>query len=200
MISRVVDVVRPRESEFTGFAYFYCNRYEEHRRRSNVVLQSYVKQLASSFCDQIHSSLIKIYEAKEHPGFASASLSHTEATVLLSELIGSFSRSILILDALDECHENERTILIELFDELINTLLAVTIIVSSRRDDDITRQLRKEANIGIEAIDNHDDIRTYVEEEMSKDAQRRERLAIRPISSTLRNDISKTLTEKSQGM
>jgi hypothetical protein len=111
-------------------------------------------------------------------------------------LVRTYSRTTLVLDALDETYKQPRAELIDIFGYLINESPQLKIFISSRRDDDIKRQLAKGANVGIEATDNGNDIGKFVMDQIDQ-AQKRRR---NPISPGLRQDIIQVLLDKSQGM
>jgi hypothetical protein len=111
-------------------------------------------------------------------------------------LVQAYSRTILVLDALDETHKQPRAELIDTFGDLINESPQLKIFISSRRDDDIKSQLAKGANVGIEATDNENDIGKFVMDQIDQ-AQKHRR---NPISPDLRQDIIQVLLDKSQGM
>jgi predicted NACHT family NTPase len=178
-------------------AYFYCNRNEELRRDPENVLRCFVKQLAISRDKQaIRDIVVEVYKGKQDTGFASAQLTYKEAEALLPKLMRPYSRTMLVLDALDECQEQSRLRLIATFNRLIQDLPSLKIFVSSRRDGDIKHQLEKNANLGIEATDNKDDIAKFVHDTIEADR----RLRRLPISDGLRDQIVQTLLHKSRGM
>jgi hypothetical protein len=117
---------------------------------------------------------------------------------MLLELVQTYSRTVMVLDALDETVTNRglRIKLINAFNDLIQGSQKLKIFISSRRDDDIRFQLEKKSNIGIDATDNQDDISKYV---MEKIHQARA-LRRTPISEDLQVQIVQTLLHKSQGM
>jgi hypothetical protein len=162
-----------------------------------------VKQLAvKATRDEVHASVAQLYDEKKSSGFASSKMSFTEAETLLLELVQAFPRVHILLDALDECHEDDCARLIEVFNRLVDTVpnVLLKIFISSRRNDDITRQLLKKANIGIEATDNHDDIFRFVVDRIDKDSRRRKRQGMQPISGDLKLDIARVFGRKSGGM
>ena len=184
-------------------AYFYCNRSEESRREAVEVLRSFVKQLATRHSkDLVHGKVLSIYKQKRSTGFASKKLGFQEAEQLIHELIRTVQPVTFILDALDECHEKERTILIDFFNRLVESFphTQVKILVSSRRNIDIKRQLEKEANVGIEATHIQKDIAMYVTAQITKEAERRNKQGMEPISDSLVRTVVYTLLRKSQGM
>src|ERR1700730_4142349 len=104
-------------------AYFYCNRNEELRRDPENVLRCFVKQLAISRDKQaIRDIVVEVYKGKQDTGFASAQLTYKEAEALLPKLMRPYSRTMLVLDALDECQEQSRLRLIATFNRLIQDL------------------------------------------------------------------------------
>lgn len=102
----------------------------------------------------------------------------------------------MVLDALDECYEESRGDLIDVFNWLVTQSDNVKIFVASRRDDDIKWQLERKSNIGIGATHNQGDIERFVNERI-ENAQKTRR---KPISRELKQDIITTLYEKSGGM
>jgi hypothetical protein len=167
------------------------------------IFRSYVKQLAVHHSrDRVHQSVLTLYKKKESSGFASQELTLDEAETLLHELITAIQQVTFVLDALDECHEKERSLVIDIFNRLVSSFpkVQLKIFISSRRNVDIQRQLQKEANIGIEATENQDDIFKYVMDRIGKDHERRERQHMQSISDELRTEIAQVLLEKSGGM
>jgi hypothetical protein len=99
---------------------------------------------------------------KKRQGFLSNSLSLTECQELLIKMISQYSKTILILDALDECEEDSRYNFMEVLSRLVEQNLPVRIIISSRPDDDISAEFRYGANFKLSATDNSHDIMTFV--------------------------------------
>ena len=201
LISRVIDEFLDvkRQHDDIGLAYFYCKRSEDNRRLAISVLQSFVKQLGCCRQTRLHEGLTDMYENKEASGFASNALNMNDVQILLKSIMSALPATTLIIDGLDECHEADRAEIIRVANELIK-VDHVKILISSRRNDDIKRQLRKEANVGVEATDNSADIRTFILKEVWQEMERRERLEIAPISDVVREAIVDTLYKKSRGM
>ncbi|KAF2733239.1 hypothetical protein EJ04DRAFT_565274 [Polyplosphaeria fusca] len=205
LVSHVIDIWSERETEFTRLAYFYCRQDEESRRKGLNILQSFVKQLASNSeatrqTSKLHKGLTDLYEEKEQSGFASAALTTNEAIRCLQDLLGSYTQTILILDALDECQEADRAFLVDTFDDLARRSTCVKILISSRRSDDIVRWLKRKANVGIEARDNQNDIRLFIQSKLKMEVERRRRLRIRAISQDLIDEVTAVIFERSKGM
>lgn len=191
LITNVVDSLIAEASK-SALAYFYCERSEDTRRRCSEILKSFVKQLA--FPDRrVLPALRRLYEEKRDNGFASAQLSIQECNLILRELIMSSKEIIFVLDALDECPEEEREQVIEIFNGLVALSGQLKILVSSRRNKDIREQLEMSANIGVEATDNATDIALYIDNQMK-------RYPIKGFSDDLKGKIRETLLVNTQGM
>jgi hypothetical protein len=156
-----------------------------------------VQQLSiSPSQDMIQDCLVQLYNQKRREGFSSNKLSFVESEALLLQLIQPYSRTFLVLDALDECDKSLRGQLIETFNRLLSASKGLSIFISSRRDADIKYQLEKNANVGIEATDNQNDIITFVAEKIES-SQFKRRIKI---PEDLQRDISQTILDKSGGM
>jgi Cdc6-like AAA superfamily ATPase len=196
LVSKVVDHLTNYLHE-EALAYFYCDRNQDPRRQPENILRSFVKQFAMSRDqDAIQHCLAQLYEQKHREGFSSNKMSFEECETLLIRLIQAYTRSFLILDALDECDQQLRGDLIEVFNRLVNTSKGLKIFISSRRDADLKHQLEKKSNVGIEATDNQKDISTFVAETIKRNQEVR-RI---PIPKGLQDRIVETLLEKSGGM
>lgn len=178
--------------------YFYCNRNEECRRKPGEILRSFVKQLSTSE-DQAsvrYRTLFKTYESRLRNGFSSFELSLDETIKLLEDSVLTYPRATFVLDALDEADEVSRKHPLKCLNALVENLPNAKIFISSRRDDDIKRQLERRANVGIEATDNAADIAKFVTERIRENEEER----AYPIPGTLRTEIAQVLLDKSGGM
>jgi hypothetical protein len=199
LVSKVIDDLTSRPLDVAeARAYFYCDRNQEPYRKPENILRSFVKQLSIPSTDEdgIHSCLVELYNQKSRDGFASERIDLVESEALLLQLIQTYSRTTLVLDALDECHDDSRVKIIELFDRLLKSSKSLKIFISSRRDDNIKWRLEKKTNIGIEATDNHSDISKFVAEAIREDQKKRRN----QIPADLQQEIIDTLLVKSNGM
>lgn len=177
-----------------GFAFFYCNRNEDNRREPLSVLRSFVRQLSTTAQNNrsIQKSVRQIYDISREQG---RELTIRTSKELLLDLINSYAMTTLILDALDECFEDKRGELIEIFDDLIGRASTpVKIFISSRPDGDIRERLKSEVNIGIYPWDNHEDISRFVKAKIRKHRRWNK------MSDELRNEIVQVLQDRSEGM
>jgi peptidyl-tRNA hydrolase len=181
-------------------AYFYCNRNEEQRRDPENVLRSFIRQLSTSpETDAIHDSLIQLYKEQhktQRQRYSSTKMPLRDRETLVQQLINTYSHTILVIDALDECYEKTRIQFIAVLDELVRKSSRLKILISSRKNEDIKYQLEKKLNVGISATDNQNDISKFVATAIKED----ERTRRNAIPSELKGKIVQTLLDKSDGM
>lgn len=157
-------------------------------------MRAFVRQLSTTAMaeDSIQKRLREYY--------IQCRLNATELTMenckrLLLDLVNTYPRTTLVLDALDECEKHKRLQLIAILDHVLaEALNPVKIFISSRPDGDIKERLKYRANIRINATDNQDDISRFVNNEITKHRR------WRTMPTQLQTQIVETLQEKSQGM
>ncbi|KAI0102983.1 hypothetical protein GGR51DRAFT_259049 [Nemania sp. FL0031] len=200
LISRVVDKIEEtltKRDNDESFAFFYCNRNEENRRNALDILRSYVRQLSTTprMPGHIYTQLKQLY--------ASSSLKGSGWTLgfcqeYLVELLNLFPRTTFVLDALDECKPEERTILLDFFDSIPSkSPKPVRIFISSRPEGDIRQRLIHLSNIEIQATDNEYDISKFVMQSIEKNGRWSETLRK---NKALKENIIQTLLDQSNGM
>ncbi|KAL7931999.1 hypothetical protein V8C35DRAFT_308211 [Trichoderma chlorosporum] len=199
LTSKVIDRYRFDNKEKIehgeGFAYFYCNRSDPVRRNSKSIYQSYIRQLAriNLYPAGIHKSIFALYRtAKEEQ----RGLSNGECKAALSELITSYPRTTLILDALDECEpEIRHELILDLRGLVRDANRQVKVYIASRREPDIERSLGSENLVEIGTADNKNDIEKYIEQEM-----RRLGGSWESVSQGVRDEVKRSITDQSDGM
>ncbi|KAL6815050.1 hypothetical protein J3E69DRAFT_370534 [Trichoderma sp. SZMC 28015] len=199
LTSKVIDhlpATRQQEAEYDeGFAYFYCSRSDPERRQTKYILRSYVSQLARvpNHPTMIEKNIYTIYlkARKEKRG-----LSTIECETALIELINFYSRTILVLDALDECEMDTRETLARVLRNLVDKGGGtVKVFIASRKEADIEEYLGLRKLVEISTADNKEDIEKYVEEEVAKVGG-----IWRSVSAEVKEQVRKTIGEKSDGM
>ncbi|KAB8276381.1 hypothetical protein BDV30DRAFT_224408 [Aspergillus minisclerotigenes] len=131
------------------FAFFYCNREEEQRSKSLPVLRCFVRQLAGpmSGCRSVRVSLQEAWRAANDRG-SDLNIEACKRQLLLS--FNLYSKTIVVLDALDEVAISERRQLTQVLDEVVSqSTSTVKIFISSRPDEDITLLFESKPNIQI---------------------------------------------------
>ena len=166
VIDHVITLAKRRKDE--GFAFFYCNRNEEERRNPLSVLRSIVRQLSTAPCksEQLRTRLRELYREMKEKG---SDLTFAVCKEQLLESVNLYSRTTLVLDALDECEPNSRAELMKTLETLLyDPRQSVKVFVSSRPDRDIRARFIDRPNLEIQATYNENDIRKYVNEEIIK--------------------------------
>jgi hypothetical protein len=181
-----------------ALAYFYCDRNESARQDPELILSSFVRQLSlSRNGDAIQHSLVQLYYQKRKTGFASGKLKIEESRDILLQLVRTYPQTTLVLDALDECHIETRTQLVDILDTLVTqSPKPVKIFISSRPDQDIKHRFGCGPNVHIKATDNRDDIAKFVNEKLNNSPEYWQN----SINRDLKREICETLVDKSEGM
>jgi hypothetical protein len=166
--SNVVDYLQKvyaTSIEDGGLAFFYCNRQIEDRKTSTLILRTLVRQLCTTYRseDDIRPELrAACIERKKKAGHLDAKA--CEAQILAS--IDLYPRTVIVLDGLDECSENDRKVLLATISNLVsNSNKAFKIYIASRPTVDIEKAIHKLPHIEISSEWNTQrDIKTYVEQ------------------------------------
>ena len=181
-----------------ALAYFYCDRNESARQDPELILSSFTRQLSlSRNGDAIQHSLVQLYYQKRKTGFASGKLKIEESRDILLQLVRTYPQTTLVLDALDECHKETRTQLVDILDTLVTqSPKPVKIFISSRPDQDIKHRFWRGPNVHIKATDNRDDIAKFVNDKLNNSPEYWQN----SINRDLKREICETLVDKSEGM
>ncbi|CRK38866.1 hypothetical protein BN1708_016682, partial [Verticillium longisporum] len=179
-----------------GFGYFYCDGSIPERRNSTEILRSFVAQLAGPSMNKtaIHPQIDKLCG---HPDASRPALGIASCKEILVDLINTYPRSTLVLDALDECERESRSDLIDAFRHLVTSAdKPVKLFVSSRPEKGFPGPVSPGDLVEISTKDNENDIARYIDEQIEK------RRATDDIewSQQLYNKARKTLLDKSGGM
>ncbi|KAL6695211.1 hypothetical protein J3F84DRAFT_400068 [Trichoderma pleuroticola] len=178
-----------------GFAYFYCSRSDAVRRDPKSVYQSYIRQLAqiNHYPTGMHKSVFDLCrKAKKEQ----RELSISECKAALSELLKSYPRTTLVLDALDECEVDARKEIVLVLRSLATDAeRPVKVYIASRKEPDIERNLGSGNLIEIGTSDNKGDIEKYIEQEMTRFGEEWE-----SVSQGVREEVKSTITNQSDGM
>lgn len=112
----------------------------------------------------------------------------------LAESIDLFPKTTIILDALDECNEDDHEDLVRILDDLMNSSSRPLLVFISGRPD-IKWALRDRASVKISIEDNKKDIEKFVRDKIMNAGHR-----WRHIPEERREEVVSTLLEKSKGM
>ncbi|KAK4060485.1 uncharacterized protein Triagg1_10755 [Trichoderma aggressivum f. europaeum] len=132
------------------------------------VYRSYIRQLAqlNHHPTGMHKSIFDLCrKAKKEQ----RELSIPECKAALSEILKSYPRTTLVLDALDECEVDARKEIILVLRSLVTDAeRPVKVYIASRREPDIERNLGSENLIEIGTSNNKYDIEKYIEQEITQ--------------------------------
>ncbi|KAM0549557.1 hypothetical protein ACHAPJ_009373 [Fusarium lateritium] len=202
--SKVIDRYLAHGKDTTGqhdegFAFFYCSRFDQSRQETSSILRSYIRQLSKvpSHSESIHKAVLGLSQDSKEVQNA-FTLEKCRST--LAEIIGSYPRTILVLDALDECDEATKQDLAGMFKDLVeNAKGMLKVFIASRKEPDIEQYLEAfeslQMLVSISAADNSGDIERFVVDGMGKLA-----VSWQSIEVDTKLLVKTTLVEKGDGM
>jgi hypothetical protein len=164
----VIDYVKKtlEESSYNeGFAFFYCNRSGTSLQDPLVILRSFVRQLFDKTSEYGYSRLIQKCDTAKDEG---RGLGLKDCKELILEFVNLYSKTTIILDALDESsitstNHNLAEILIDIMGKAGKP---VKIFISSRPDREYLEAFEASATITVDASNQQDDIEKYLEERL----------------------------------
>ncbi|KAM0429782.1 hypothetical protein ACHAPT_006388 [Fusarium lateritium] len=181
LTSKVIDRYRIDAESLVGgdkgpaideaFAFFYCSKTDVEISDGLLThtLRSYLRQLATvpHHPTKMESGLVKLCNAMQ---MTNQSFTVTECKKRITELVGIFPRTTLVLDGLDECDKATRKTLVEFFAKLIKeSQRPVRIFISSRDEDHIRKLLPMRNVIEVKVGQNNKaDIEKYIDAELDE--------------------------------
>lgn len=184
-----MDYIQKRYSgEDVGIAFAYCD-YKENRKASELVA-SLARQLGSRK-ETLPQGLADMYTQLDS-GCKLPSLQQLESLLLL--LCGTFSRTYILIDALDEVNilEERRTLLSTI--QVLQNASAQVFVTSRPNFEDIKMQFSEAPQVEIVATE--EDISTYLKEKISNSLFM---TRISPFPG-LEGEIVETITSRASGM
>jgi ankyrin repeat domain-containing protein 50 len=184
-------------SSSEGLAYFYCDRNRDDHQQPLAVLQSIVRQLSMSVAGgAILSIITELYRQRRIKGFAMSELTTQECQDLILKMADVYSQTTIVVDGLDECHQDTRHILMDVLDEIVvEALHPVKVFIASRNDGDLKARYAIGRHLEIRATDNQGDIEQFIMHRISRSPIFREK-----ISPETQVKVVQTFRTKSQGM
>lgn len=144
-----------------GIAYLYCNFRRQQEQKPTNLLASILKQLIQrrlSVPENIASLYKHHKEAQNRPSF-------DEISEVLQSVIANYSRTYIIIDALDECQVSGRSLLLsEIFN--LQTKTDVNFFATSRFIPEIVNMFEGSTSLEIYASD--EDVARYLDGHMSR--------------------------------
>jgi len=185
-------VVKELSSRFStdpgvGIAYLYCNFRQKHEQKAQDLLTSLLKQLSqerSTLPDSVKSLYDKHKEKQTRPSL-------DEISRTLQSVVGTYTRVIIIVDALDECQVSNgcrKMFLSEI--SSLQTKTGANLFATSRFIPDIAEKFNGSIKLEIRAHD--DDVRQYLDGRILQSAQK--------LLETYREEIKTQITKVVDGM
>ena len=134
----------------------------------------------------------EVVECHERHRKANTKPSISELSALLKSATGYFTKTIIVIDALDECHEDSRSVLI---DEMNGLSKEVSLLITSRHAFNTVPGIRTDITIRLKATDA--DIKSYLEERVGKSRILRTQITKDP---NLQGYLISSLVSKAKGM
>ena len=178
-----------RDTSDVGIGWVYCI-YNETSQTAHNLLASLLQQ----FCRQkgsLSPELLKSYNY--HCRHDTRPLVSDISKLLHSE-IKHFSKMYIVIDALDECPESDRTRDV-LLSEILNLPSNAYLLVTSRPNNSIENILREAECLEISAHD--DDVRRHVVARVAMETLLNKCVTADP---SLKDTIVSKITERAQGM
>lgn len=159
LTSIVVDELfaRFQDDGHVGIAYLYCNFRRQADQKVEDLLASVLRQLSQG-CASVPGSVRDLYN--EHKDRRRPSL--TELSKALQTVANLYSKTFVVIDALDECQMidgNRAKFLAEIF--TLHTTCGSNIFATSRFILDITKGFSESVSLEIRA--HPEDVRRYIE-------------------------------------
>jgi hypothetical protein len=190
------------ESHQTPYpVFFFCSRNvaEPERASPEEVLRSLVRQVSDlPGGPPLHQSLEKRFERRRVAG----EISSDEAIEIIIATIQKRSLTYIIVDALDECDNESRGILIDTLKHIVaQSRSLVKVFVTSRTSPaDIRVAMSGFPALLIDASRNMEDIRRFVVSEVDSAIKKKKLLPSETVTAELRQQIIRSLCDGASGM
>lgn len=193
----IEDFTPPINKSDSVIAYFYCSQKQYGRTDSTDILRCLISQLAWSKDGLSIAQPVKaIYDSRGRDRLSGGGEATLEECIdLITELVGSWSRAIIVIDALDEC-SNAPEVLIALRNIHKRSSTRLKIFVSSRMNIDVLHDLSDCEKVQVDEGINSGDIEAFVRSEVVNQ-QRRLLDGKRP---DLESRLIRVLVTRAQGM
>lgn len=170
--------------------YYYFDFRDRTKQTVSNLLKSIIFQLASRSAGLTESAaaLYEKYGGSREP-------SQEELFDVVRDDIESTGRTFLIIDALDECPQQERKLFLNLFFQQ-TTSLGINILITSRKEADLERCLKDAVShtVCIQSSKVDADIRLHVRNVMTRDPE------LTGWKPAIRQEIESGIVEGSNGM
>lgn len=169
LTSRVIDHVKETlesSPHDEGFAFFYCSRSGPSMQDPLVILRSFVRQLSYKAYDydRVQKNIIKAFKLAKKEG---RDLSYRDCKELILDSMNLYSKTTIIIDALDESDitvYNLAEILIELMEMATKP---VKVFISSRPDREYLEAFKQDGStITVDSSNQQGDIEKFLNQNL----------------------------------
>ena len=188
--SSVVDELMGMNGEDIGVAYMYCDYADKDNQTAENIIASLVKQLSlrkPSTLDHIQ----KLYEqcglGKVRPGL-------TKLTETFRNLCTAYRRIYLVIDALDECDEESRKLLLDQLEKVDHSIVRIFL---TSRPHLIEMQRKFDELPQVEIMAKDSDIREFI---LNDIREKFNLLELIEDTAQLEENIIIAITSKAKGM
>lgn len=196
-----------RLDQSCALAYFYCSRNTSELQRADPqkILACIARQLSSASPDHpIAHPAISLYNKLRSVDGSREILSIPELVELILELTSLYSRTTIILDALDECNPETRWEIVDALNDIVaDSTGLVKVFISSREEGDLRLSIQDHTGVQVTALENNEDIQKFVEVETDRMVAKRQLLGRIKQPSTkeeLKQLIKRDVVSKANGM
>ncbi|OCK96438.1 uncharacterized protein K441DRAFT_552403, partial [Cenococcum geophilum 1.58] len=154
-----------RNDDSVGIAYLYCEFKRQNDQKPIDLLLSLLRQLIQKR-PPVPENFKSLYE-QHNKDDTKPSIS--EVSQILEFIVHTYSRTFIIIDALDECQVSEggrSKFLSEIFN--LQTKTGANVFATSRPIPDIVHEFEKQKSISLPVRASNEDIRTYLDPRMSE--------------------------------
>jgi hypothetical protein len=178
-------------NEDVGIAFVYYDYQAAGQQNRNHVVRAMLKQL----CRTRQFTPEHLLEAKRK----ALPVGNVED---LKAIAGTYRELFVVVDALDECPEDNRPEIIGVFREILQSLPLVKVFVTSRPEPDISRFMEDAGipTLKVDASFMAPDIEKFVTDEVRDLRLGRNSVRLYIKSDDLAEEVVRTLTEKADGM
>ncbi|EHK24398.1 uncharacterized protein TRIVIDRAFT_10464, partial [Trichoderma virens Gv29-8] len=167
LASRVIDYVKENtetSAQDRGFAFCYCDRAGSLMQDPFKVLRSLARQLSYKAYndDQVRKQVVQICQSAREgwdPGYE-------EYEELILRSLNSYSRTIIILDALDESDITKYNLAETLIGLMEKASKPVKVFISSRPDREYLEAFKTESTITVDSSNQQGDIEKFLDKEL----------------------------------
>lgn len=208
LTSTVIDEIMKasQSNDMHSLAYFYCSRdtAEPQRAMPQSILACIARQLSrQSQTLSIAPPTLTLYHKLHSVDGSKRKPTMAELCSLIRELTELYDRSMIVVDALDECDVDTRWELVEALESITESASLVKIFVSSREEGDLRLSLQTHSGLQVTSLENEDDIRKFVEFETDRLIAKKQLLAYirkKQTKEELTQLIKEDVISKAKGM